>query len=283
MIIEAREEFIEDVVEFSWEVFCDKTKCGFPKFKSYNEMYDSFFKAIKDKDNKVLVCYENKEIIGTINLLVIKDDKYLECIGGILAKNDFNLVATQFINYLKVNYSSYEIDFGYPLENKDAISFLQGINAKLMDSSITMLLKKDDFVKTLNYNEVELLEANYYDEYAIFHDKHNPNIYWTSEKIFDKFDIWKIYIIRKEEKIVGSIFVKVKYNVVEVFGISIDEEYKKQGVELKLLSESINDILKKWNEDILYFVGEDKIDELNATLELGFKQIDTYRSYKFNL
>lgn len=283
MIKEAREEFIEDIVNFSWEIFCDKTKCGFPKFKCYGEMYDIFLKAIRDKDNKILVCYKDGQIIGTLNLLVIKDKKYLESIGGILVRKDFNFVAMKFIDYLKVNYSGYEIDFGYPLENKDAINFLEGINAQPMDSSITMSLKKDDFVRTSNYSEVVPLGSDYYSEYAIFHDKHNPNIYWTSERIFEKLDIWNIYIIRKEEKIVGSTFIKIKENVVEVFGVSIDKEYKHQGLELKLLSESISDILKQWNEDILYFIDDNEIDELNATLNIGFKQIDTYRSYKLNL
>lgn len=283
MIVEAKEEFIEDIVNFSWEIFSDKTKCGFPKFKSYSEMYNTFLKAIRDKYNKVLVYYENGEIMGTLNLLVVKDKKYLESIGGILTRKDFELIAMKFIEYLKVNYSGYEIDFGVPLENKDAINFLEGINAKLMDSSITMLLKKDDFIKTSNYSDVIPLTSDYYSEYAIFHDKHNPNMYWNSNRIFEKMDIWNIYIIRKEEKIVGSIFIKATKNVVEVFGLSVDKEYKHKGLELKLLSESIADILSKWNEDILFFVEEDETDTFNATLKLEFKQIDTYRSYKLNL
>lgn len=283
MIVEAREEFIDDIVDCSWKLFCDKTKCGFPKFKSYNEMYDTFLKSIRDIDNKVLVYYENSEIIGVLNLMVVKEKKYLESIGGILTKKNFNFVAMKFIDYLKVSYGGYEMDLGFPLENKDAINFLEGINAQLMDSSITMLLKKDDFIKTSNYSDVILLTSDYYSEYAIFHDKHNPNMYWNSNRIFEKLDIWNIYIIRKEEKIVGSIFIKATKNVVEVFGLSVDEEYKHKGLEIKLLSESISDILSKWNEDILFFVEEDETDTFNATLKLEFKQIDTYRSYKLNL
>lgn len=57
-------------------------------------------------------------------------------------------------------------------------------------------------------NEVVLLTDKYYKEYGVFHDKHNPNMYWNSERIFEKIDIWKIYVIMKEGKIVGSIFIK---------------------------------------------------------------------------
>lgn len=283
MIIEISEEFLEDIVKFSWELSCKRNKCNFPKFKSYNEMYDVFLKALRDKDDKVLVCYENGEIVGTLNLLVEKDKNYLQSNGGIFAKKDFNFIAIQFIEYLKVNYSGYKMYLGYPLENEEANYFLKGIKAELVDASLTMELKKDDFVRSLPCKEVTLLEKDRYYEYKTFHDKYNPNIYWTSERIFERLDLWKIYIIIENQKIVGSIFIKVKDDKAEVFGISIDKEYKHQGLELKLLSESVYDIFTQDKEEILYFVDEDAIDEFEATLKIGFKQIDNYRCYKLNL
>lgn len=283
MVIEIGEELLEDVVKFAWELSCNRNKCGFPKFKSYNEMYDAFLKDVRHKDNKVLVCYEKKEIVGVLNLCVIKDNNYLQSIGGIFAKKDFNFIATQFIDYLRANYSNYQMYFGYPRENEDAINFLKVIKAELVESSLTMELKKDDFVRSSICNDVILLERDRYDEYAAFHDKHNPDMYWTSERIFDSLNIWKIYIIVEKQKIVGSIFIKLlKNDQAEIFGISIDKEYEHKGLELKLLSEAIYDIFTQDKEEILYFVDEDAIDELQATLKTGFKQIDNYRCYKLN-
>lgn len=289
MIIEINEDLLEEVVKFAWELSCNKNKCGFPKVKSYNEMYDGFLKALRDKDDKVLACFENGEVVGALNLLVENNNNYLESIGGIIAKKDFNSIATQFIDYLKANYSNYKIDFGYPLENEDAINFLKEIKAKLIDSSLTMELKKDDFVRNSPCKDVILLERDLYEEYAAFHDKYNPQMYWTSERIFDRFDLWKIYIIIEKQKIVGSILIKV-YNKraaqdkqAEIFAMTIDKEYKHQGLELILLSESIYDIFTQGKENILYFVDEDAIDELQAASKAGFKQIDSYRCYKLNL
>jgi len=290
MIIEiSSEELLEDVVNLSWELSSNRNKCSFPKVKSYNEMYDGFLKALRDKDDKVLACYENGEAVGALNLFVDKNNNYLQSIAGIFAKEDFNFIATQFIDYLKANYSNYEIDFGYPLENEDAINFLKGIKSKLVESSLTTELKKDDFVRSSPCNYVILLERDRYDEYAAFHDKYNPDIYWTSEKIFDRLDLWKIYISIEKQKIVGSILIKTKAKQkfkdkqAEIFGMSIDKEYEHQGLELKLLSDSVYDIFTQGKENILYFVDEDAIDELQAALETGFKQIDSYRCYKFNL
>ncbi|MCG4722916.1 hypothetical protein, partial [Alistipes putredinis] len=79
-----------------------------------------------------------------------------------------------------------------------------------IDASFTMELKKEDFIRNFNDGEVDFLEVDKYDEYAVFHDKHNPNIYWNSERIFENIDIWQIYTIIKNQKIIGSIFIKVK-------------------------------------------------------------------------
>lgn len=282
--MEIGEELLENVVKFAWELSCNSNKCSFPKFKNYNEMFDAFLKAVRHKDDKVLACYENGEVVGVLNLLVESRDNYLQSNGGIFAKEDFNFAATQFINYLKNNYNNYEMYFGYPLENEDAISFLNAINAKLVESSLSMELKKDDFVRSSAYNDVIILEKDRYDEYAAFHDKYNPDIYWNSKRIFDCLDLWKIFIMIKKQKIVGGIFIRTSEDKqAAIFGISIDKEYEHQGIELKLLSESVYYIFTQGKEKILYFVAEDASDELDATLKIGFKQIDNYRCYKLNL
>ena len=45
----------------------------------------------------------------------------------------------------------------------------------------------------------------------------------------------------------------------------------------------MNHILEKDLEEILYFIDEYEDDKLKAALSIGFKQIDTYRSYKISL
>lgn len=282
MVIEAKIENIKEVVDFSWELACCKDRCNFPKFKSYEDMYNSFLKSIQN-GKRLLVCYENGKIVGTLNLLAINEHKFIQAEGGIFTKKDFDFIATQFIDYLSDNYTGYEFYSGYPKEHKDAINFFNKINAKLIDASFTMELKKEDFIRNFNDGEVDFLEVDKYDEYAVFHDKHNHNIYWNSERIFENIDIWQIYTIIKNQNIIGSIFIKVKNKFCEVFGISIDKEYEKQGLELKLLSASMNHILEKDLEEILYFIDEYEDDKLQAALSIGFKQIDTYRSYKISL
>lgn len=284
MIKEINEALLEEVVKFSWEQYCNRNTRSFPTVQNYNKMYDVFLKALHDKDDKVLVRYENEELVGVLRLLVEKDENYLQSGGGFFPKKDFDSVAAEFIDYLRANYSNYEMHFGYPRENEAAINFLKVINAELIESSLTMELKKDDFVRSSPCSQVIPLEKEHYDEYKAFHDKHYLDFYWTSERVFENLDIWKIYIIKEKEKIVGGIFIKVfKDTQAEIFGIAIDKEYEHQDLELKLLSESLYHIFTQGKQSILYFIEEDAVDELKAALKTGFKQVDNYNCYKLKL
>lgn len=284
MIREIGEDLLEEVVEFSWEIFSDLRNSGFPKYRTCEEMRKYFLRAVRHEDDKVVAYYDGEELIGVLNLFVDEENEYLQARGGVLAKRSFDIVCDEFIRYLESNYSGYKMYFGYPVENEKAIKYLKDIKAKSVDASITMNLKKVDFVRADVFDEVVLLTDKYYEEYGIFHDKHNPNMYWNSERIFEKIDIWKIYVIMKEGKIVGSIFIKfIGDTESEVFGISVDEEYKYDNFELMLLSEGVYNIFQDGREEMLYFVDEDDKVSLEASLKVGFKQIDTYRSYEVRL
>lgn len=284
MIREIGEDLLEEVVEFSWEIFSDSRNSGFPKYRTCEEMRKYFLRSVEREDDKLLACYEGEELIGVLNLFVDEENEYLQARGGVLAKRSFDIVCDEFIRYLESNYSGYKMYFGYPVENVKAIKYLKDIKAKPVDASTTMNLKKVDFVRVDVFDEVVLLTDKYYKEYGVFHDKHNPNMYWNSERIFEKIDIWKIYVIMKEGKIVGSIFIKfIGDTESEVFGISVDEEYKYDNFELMLLSEGVYNIFQDGREQMLYFVDEDDEVSLEASLKVGFKQIDTYRSYKVSL
>ncbi|MFA5522838.1 MAG: hypothetical protein WDA24_00625 [Tissierellales bacterium] len=284
MIKEVGEELLEEVVKLAWEISQNENKNSFPKHESYDDMYNAFLKAIHHNKDKVLVCYEDGEMVGVLNLFVETKNRYLQGNGGIFAKGEFNFVATQFIDYLRKNYEGNEMFFGYPAENVDAISFLTEINAELAESSLTMELKKQNFIQSLVSNDVVLLEKDYYEEYAVFHDKYNPDIYWTSERIFENLNIWKIYIVVKNQKIAGSILIRmVDDKLADIYCVTIDSNYNSCGLELDLLSRSLYDIFKEGKERVLHFVDEGADDELQAALKTGFKQIDSYRGYRLKL
>ncbi len=69
----------------------------------------------------------------------------------------------------------------------------------------------------------------------------------------------------------------------EIFGIWIDKAYKNHHLELDLLSISLQECFLQNIEHSVFFVNEDDQNQIDATLKVGFKQIDTYRCYKIKL
>ena len=285
MIKEIEEKDLQNIVKFAWELSRDKRKRSFPKIDTYKDMYNIFEKAIKDEKDKVLALYENGELKGVLNLIISPEDNYIQGNGGIYSKDNFSNTATQFINYIKTHYTNYEVIFNYPSTNYEAINYMEEIQAELIESCIVMELDNLSFnyIEQLNNNLVINLKPNNYKEFAIFHDTNNPEMYWNSQRLLEKPNSFDIFILMKDEKIVGSIIISI-YEVVgkkaaEIFGLTIDDKFQDAGLELALLSKSIKSTLDKGVENIIYFIEKDSKNELDAATQIGFKEVDDYNSY----
>lgn len=280
MIIEVNESLLNEVIAFAWEYQQYQETCSFPKYASFEALKDVFVRSFNHEDDQVLACIESGELIGVLNLQVKPDDLYLQSLGGIFAKRHFNEVAAQFIDYIKTRYVGFDLYIGYPIENQVAISYLENIQGELLDACVTMKLQKADFTHITPRHEVVPLPSERYEEYALLHDTQNPNMYWNSTRIFNRLDLWNIYVIMDQHNIVGSLLIKEVGIDPEIFALSIDEAYQGQGLELDLLSASMADCISETIEHVLFFVDEDDLAQIEATLKVGFKQIDTYRCYK---
>ncbi|MTH07956.1 hypothetical protein GMA43_12045 [Turicibacter sanguinis] len=283
MIIEIKEDLLTEVARFAWEFERQQETCSFPKYKDFGDLYERFSKSLNDNEDKVLAYIEDQELIGVLTLQVKSQDLYLQSLGGIFAKRDFNRVASKFIDYLRDHYLNFELFFGYPIENQVAISYLESIQAELLDACVTMKLQKEDFMSITPHHEVIPLPKERYAEYAIFHDTHHPNLYWNSKRIFEHLDLWKIYVGVDQDSIVGSLFIRCNSVEYEIFGLSLNQAYQNQGLELDLLSVSLEDCLNPSLDYVLFFVDEETPTQIEATLRVGFKPIDTYRCYKIQL
>ncbi len=284
MIKEISFNELKEVVDFSWDKAQVNSQSSFPKFKSYEDMYSIFEKGIKHKDNKVLAYYKDDQLEGILGLIIDNESKWIQANGGIFVRDGHEIVAAEFLGYLMAIHPGYEILFGYPVENEEAIDYLRKIGAELIEASLVMELERDSF----NYNEedntprVKRLEPKYYQQFATLHDACNPDVYWNSERILEKIDLWDIFIILHDEEIVGSINIRPYQNNAEIFAVSVNPLYNGKGFEAALISQSLRILLDKGVEYVLYFVEKGHIYEEEAALSCGFRVKDDYVLYRIN-
>lgn len=284
MIIQINEQKLEEIVAFCWDIAQDKKQYGFPRFVSYQHMFERFLKAVLHPQDKILGYYEDNILVGVLNLLVEEKENYLQAIGGIFTTADFTDVSNIFIDYLRINYVGYELDIGFPFEHVTANNYFKSINAQSLDAALTMKLKPHDFLYDTLSREIIQVDQSNFKEYAHFHDKHHATIYWNSTRILEKIELWHIFYIKRHNTIVASIFIRQNTpKQLEIYGLTVEEGYETEDFELKLLNQAIHQTLTPEIVEVLFFIDEDNESELKACLKTGFKQIDTYHSYKIIL
>lgn len=105
-------------------------------------------------------------------------------------------------------------------------------------------------------------------EYANFHDRfaNEFEMYWTSERLKEHINKFRIYVYRNNGRINGSILV-MKYNEgAEVFGLFLEKELKNKGLEIELLQFMLKSLYEEYTDikEIVYFIHENEKSELEA-------------------
>jgi ribosomal protein S18 acetylase RimI-like enzyme len=246
----------------------------------YDTLLYYFKKRLKRPDDEILVCTAHNEILGVLAVIVEAKDKYLEAVGGVFAKGNYQEISMEFFNYLKEKYAGFHFDAAYPEENKEAISFMESIGASCIGMDFEMALKKDDFQPSKVNKEILPLSEKYYESFCRFHDENHPNVYWTGERILSALDKFDVLIGLEKDKIVGYIVTSTSGNKKEeIYFIEADKCYGRQGYAESLLQKSIDRTFESGIKELMVMVEIDNISEINLYESFGFEKVDTCNTY----
>lgn len=281
MIIEIKDK--SEILEYMWNLSQDNTKNSYPKKHSKDELEQSIEAAIISDTYKVIGCYHDNILKGASIYFWIEENKYAQT-TFFLIDNDFSLVANEIIDYIKKQLPAYELFIGVPFDNVNASNYFEMMNIKCIASSIDTRLKHKPNIIGEVREQIDSLDLEAFDEYAIFHDRfaYKLEMYWTSDRVKESMNQFRIFVYRDSNKIGGSIFVKKYLGGAEVFGLFLDEEFKNKGLERELLQFMLSSIYKEYEDikEVVYFIDETETQELEVALAIGFEISDTYRCYK---
>ena len=147
-----------------------------------------------------------------------------------------------------------------------------------MDDCIEMRLNIND-LKILPSERIQNLTEEYYDDFFNFHDRHhNPKMYWTSERIVKKIDLWQIHIVIIERRIEGYVLSNIKMrdpNQAEIFCVETNDLICSR----ELFSISSKESFERGKTEILYMSDKNTIHK-TAALETGFKVTGFYQGFE---
>jgi len=158
-------------------------------------------------------------------------------------------------------YPGWEVDFVYRNCEPPA-QFMAEIGAKLIDSAIITELTKEHFNPAVEIDAL-LITADNFHMFAPIHDKANPapEMFWTSERIAEKLDRWRIYMS-------GSNYVLMSLwgNESEIFAL----EVQNVNAGASLLSTTAQFAFGSGKQKMLYFVSDNMPIQYEAAQQVGF-------------
>ncbi|MDT8715365.1 hypothetical protein IAI10_01575 [Clostridium sp. 19966] len=276
----------EEVIEFAWELGQNNFYASYPRKKTIKETEEAIERSIREENRKVIACYNENVLRGVCMYYWEPSEKYAQT-EMFLIKEDYGQIAEEFIGYISKELHGYEIYIGFPIDNENANKYFMGNNIECLDHSIDTRLYNLSAPVNKEYEQVERITENNFEEYAAFHDKYAIpfEMYYNSKNLHKDMERFRVFVFRQDEAIHGSIFVKTFKDGAEVFGLFIDEEYKNNGIEGILINEMLFNLYKEFGalKEIVYFIDEDSSEELNIALSSGFEIKDRYRCYKYKL
>lgn len=273
---------IDEVYDFVYEMSCDNHMASYPRMVTEEKITKNLLKAIESNNQNLLAFYNEEVLFGVCIYFWIEKENYAQA-SVFLIKNDYEMIASQFIGHIESRLKGYELLIGVPMTNDVAISYFNDHDMKCIESSIVTHKMCVNVKESFNHPNVMTVTKENFGEYRDFHDQYAIpyEMYFTSKNLLDSIDDFEILMF-KDEKIHASIFASKGKHLTDIIGLFIDKKSKQKGIESILIHELLYQISEQYGEvgEVLYFVDEEDKEAFEIALEEGFQIKEKYRCFK---
>ena len=177
----------------------------------------------------------------------------------------------------KVKYAGFECNLCFH-NMEPPYDALDKIGATLLEDCIGMELTPDNF-KPFRQVEVILMDKKDFTGFAKLHDQ-LPDMYWTSRRIWDRFDdMWRISVYKEKDEIIGYSLINISMrnrNEGEIYAV----EAPTPQVRKALLTAAAEEAFKVGKEYILRMVERGSDTEYEESEAIGFCEVSYYRGFE---
>jgi len=224
--------------------------------------------------------YEEKNMIAVllnnVDVFVEESEKSLQINN--IHESDFDGVWEALVE----KYPGYSIDFcfkGVALpEDK-----LCKINARVIDDCVNMNLVPECYTASDSSHVMLLADADYEEFAALYDSLETDDMYWTSELMKKRADIWRIFIIKTGGKISDYITLKVPIKDAKLNDVSYGEIFSVRAAnpdnERALVDAAARCTFENGKSEVIYMVDYDNAQARAVASTLGFKAVGFYKGY----
>lgn len=240
-----------------------------PQYSDPHFTYDknNLYYSLKSKDKYAYVVLENGITKGLFVFIVLPDDRYVEMLIGFTKEEEAFI---EMLEYMERNYCGYQMDFVFNPQNMAIYKPLKLKGAIFEPEQMKMI--QGGFVPNVSTSNIETLSDKWMKQY---YDLHNIDTYWTAKRIVSALDKFRVFLVVKDEQVLGYLDVQSCYDINEIYALYVKPEVVSQGYELALLANAIE--LNRPNQ-MMVVVDVDNREEVDLYTAAGFVKLEGHNS-----
>ena len=240
-----------------------------PQYSDPHFTYDknNLYFSLKSKDKHAYVVLENGITKGLFVFIVLPDDRYVEMLIGFTKEEEAFI---EMLEYMERNYCGYQMDFVFNPQNMAIYKPLKLKGAIFEPEQMKMI--QGGFVPNVSTSNIETLSDKWMKQY---YDLHNIDTYWTAKRIVSALDKFRVFLVVKDEQVLGYLDVQSCYDINEIYALYVKPEVVSQGYELALLANAIE--LNRPNQ-MMVVVDVDNREEVDLYTAAGFVKLEGHNS-----
>lgn len=279
-----RQDF-DRYVEFAYELALDMTKSGYPTYadgiKTKNDFIARAQKAFSREGEEILLFERGGKVTGWIHYYYLSDDHYLGTSSFCMDEGMREALA-EFIAFAREHFPVSELYLGFPKENIEAVEALNAYGFECIEESYNNALNFEHYMQQPESSDVIPITREDFKLFADIHSQYDDEMYWTSQRILNAIDSWRIFVLLREGKAAGAIYSRIfeDKTMSEIFGVDFPDGIYDSRVYRELLTAVLNDEKRRGTKHMVFFCDEESQPD---ALTCGFHCVGEYVCFQTKL
>jgi len=276
----------DSYIGFAYELALDPARSGYPTWCDGIKTREDFIarakKTLERPYEEILLFVEDGQVEGWIAYEHLEADRYLHS-HVFNIRRDTGAALAEFVDYCRGRWPGSDLDLGFPAENVEALTWLEGTGIPCIEHSWNYQAFLDGYTPLPDDPEVRRVTAEDFEEFSAVHRKIDGDMYWNCERVRERLDDWLIFITGAGDA-AGELLLSSWQDGgrQEIFALSFADGQYREGPFRALLAAGLNALKERGVKYLTFFVddGEEGGDVLT---ELGFQLVGGYAAFRVTL
>lgn len=254
-----KESEFDTYIDFAYDLALKPAHSGYPVYYDGVKTKEDFIararKSLMRPSEDILLFEENGLVEGWIVVQHLEEEHYLHAIT-FNTRQDTGIALAELVTYCRERWPGFDLDLGFPSENEEANSWLEGSSVPCIERSWNFVCFLDQYTPMPEDPAVYRVTEENFEDFAAIHRKIEGKMYWNCDRVRASLDGWAIFVAGKGDS-AGEVLMTIDEDPhQEIFALEFaDMQYREEPFRA-LLTASLNALKKKGAKYLTFFVDE---------------------------